>query len=331
MASAIVLPEPESRPSSSNGLKRRRSSVSEHVDSSKRPRTSPEINSPGAVSRAASGDVDNHPATESIEPTPASPPRRRRTGPAPDDKQRSKRLFGALLGNLNRPGGDRATKRRQEIEARRKAELERQDAERLETKQRRIAELAERRKRVKEEVELENMHARHRNMLHAANFLQTTTEPKLYYRPWDLRPDEEARIEEQLSDARERVDRELDELEDRRVDSTAGEMDVVRDSPKAKAMRNGNAIDAPAGDVVLIESGVNATAENHRHSPEADPPAPNAGVADEAAGSPIPPDQDTGDGAGHEESAANGDAPREEDMNDDVGQLVEGDEDTVIY
>lgn len=119
----------------------------------------------------------------------------RKTGVA-DEKQRSRRLFGALLGNLNQPG-DRTSKRRQEIESRRKAELQRQDDDRVEDKQRRQERIAEHRRKEQVKVDEQNvseidarraiphadlhlqMRIRHSNMLNAANFLQTTSEPRL--------------------------------------------------------------------------------------------------------------------------------------------------------
>ncbi|EMC99280.1 hypothetical protein BAUCODRAFT_60616, partial [Baudoinia panamericana UAMH 10762] len=131
------------------------------------------------------------------------------------EKQRSKRLFGALLGNLNQPR-DRTSTRRQEIEARRKAELQRQDDERLEDKQRRLESLAEHRRRKQWDVDEDNMRFRHKSMLDAANFFMTSAEPKIMYRPWELRPDEEDRVEQQLEEAQKQVDEEVDLFEARR-------------------------------------------------------------------------------------------------------------------
>jgi len=37
-----------------------------------------------------------------------------------------------------------------------------------------------------------------------------------YYRPWDLRPDEEDRIEDQIKDAQAQIDKELEEFEARK-------------------------------------------------------------------------------------------------------------------
>lgn len=75
------------------------------------------------------------------------------------------------------------------------------------------------------------MRAHHGNMLDRANYLQTVSEPRIvscpcslnqsyantlqFYKPWDLRPDEEDRIEEQIRTARAHVDRELDEFDEK--------------------------------------------------------------------------------------------------------------------
>ena len=79
------------------------------------------------------------------------------------------------------------------------------------------------------------MRIRHANMLDRANFLQTEAEPRLvrsvmicamtgqhradqsqYYRPWELRPDEEDRIQDQIKGAQARIDKELEEFNQQR-------------------------------------------------------------------------------------------------------------------
>lgn len=170
IASAVALPDSEDvvkRPTS-NGMKRRQSDVADDIDgSSKRQRTSPGKTSPRSRSRSAAkegGEVASSAAqARSTSPTeskngsaskPETSAKKSREGggrrkntvvKAPDEKQRSKRLFGALLGNLNRPS-DRTSKRRAEIEQRKKAELQKQDDERLEDRQRRLERLAIQRK-----------------------------------------------------------------------------------------------------------------------------------------------------------------------------------------
>lgn len=115
-------------------LKRRYSGTEEGDQASKKQRISPGKISPEAVEdytgAGAEQPVKEAPILEEARSEPRKPS-------IADEKQRSKRLFGALLGNLSQSGESRTSKRRQEIEVRKKAELQRQDDERLEDKQRR--------------------------------------------------------------------------------------------------------------------------------------------------------------------------------------------------
>jgi hypothetical protein len=148
-----------------NGLKRRQSEVSEQE--SKRLRASPGKTSPDPeTTRASTRRDSNAPGEEdsrreSIDkPAGEQAPQKeepRRKSSAVNEKDRSRRLFGGLLGSLSQKGDSRTTKRRQEIESRRKAELQRQDDEHLEDKQRRLEQLAEKRRRVKKELEAETV------------------------------------------------------------------------------------------------------------------------------------------------------------------------------
>ena len=159
IASAVALPDDATTDDTArpNGAKRRLSDSAEEEkeQENKRQRISPGKSSP---TTARDGDASsNRPATDAEVPEKTADPREgRRKSTVPDEKQRSKRLFGALLGNLNQPK-DRTAKRRQEIESRKKAELQRQDDERLEDKQRRQQKLAEQRKKAQVEVEEENV------------------------------------------------------------------------------------------------------------------------------------------------------------------------------
>ena len=163
IASAIALPEDEIDPANHvNGVKRRMSESPEGEKDTKQEHKRQRI-SPGKNSPEETGDTDatsNLTASDNkeIEEKPEDPREARRKSGVADEKQRSKRLFGALLGSLNQPR-DRTSKRRQEIESRRKAELQRQDDERVEDKQRRQDRLAERRKKAQVKVEEENVGA----------------------------------------------------------------------------------------------------------------------------------------------------------------------------
>lgn len=141
-----------------HGRKRRLSQGTDEAVDSKRQRTSPGKNSPTATRDDAAGEKDsNERPTDENKPGDIGDTRRKSS--AVDEKQRSKRLFGALLGNLRQPG-DRNSKRRQEIESRRKAELQQQDNERLEDRQRRQEQLAEQRKITQVKVDEQNVGGR---------------------------------------------------------------------------------------------------------------------------------------------------------------------------
>lgn len=160
IASAVTLPDIE-EPSANHakGVKRRMSSSpgddNELEQESKRQRMSPGKNSPAA---ARDEDATSNSMAPDTEPKdhPRDAREDRRKSSVADEKQRSKRLFGALLGSLNQPK-DRTTKRRQEIESRRKAELKRQDDERVEDKQRRQERLREQRTKAQVRVEEEQV------------------------------------------------------------------------------------------------------------------------------------------------------------------------------
>jgi hypothetical protein len=160
IASAIVLPEDEADSVNYvNGVKRRMSdSAGGEQDTEqehKRQRISPGKNSPEAT-RDTDADPNLATSEKELKEKPENPREIRRKSGVADERQRSKRLFGALLGSLNQPG-DRTSKRRLEIESRRKAELQRQDDERVEDKHRRQERLAEQRKKAQVKVEEENV------------------------------------------------------------------------------------------------------------------------------------------------------------------------------
>lgn len=134
-------------------MKRGHSEDHEEESQSKRQRTSPGKKSPEVARDSAVADgLQDAPATTITEDKAQAAGATQRKPSVVDEKQRSKRLFGALLRNLRQPG-DRTSKRRQEIETRRKAELQRQDDERLEDRQRRKKKLVEHRVVIQDEVD----------------------------------------------------------------------------------------------------------------------------------------------------------------------------------
>ena len=150
--------QPSQSSPSANGLKRRQSEGELPEQESKRPRVSPGKSSPIPSTSETSDKRDTPTEVKTVEDK-QGPREARKRSAVGDEKQRSKRLFGALLGNLNRPS-DRVSKRRQEIESRRKAELQRQDDERLEDKQRRVEQLIQRRKKVQRKTDEQHVCSR---------------------------------------------------------------------------------------------------------------------------------------------------------------------------
>jgi hypothetical protein len=151
--------EPQHSPPA-NDLKRRQSEASEQE--SKRLRTSPgKISSLPEPSPARDSPREESSRRDSSDK--AAEKQSTRPGDAPrksskiNEKDRSRRLFGGLLGSLSQKDDSRTTKRRQEIESRRKAELQRQDDEHVEDKQKRLEQLAEKRRRAKKEIEDETV------------------------------------------------------------------------------------------------------------------------------------------------------------------------------
>ncbi|KAK5135542.1 hypothetical protein LTR08_005177 [Meristemomyces frigidus] len=341
-----------------NGLKRRRS---EDGEGGERKRIAVELEDAPAGHAPEDTNTEHEDTRAAAADAETAEPRRKSGGIAAE-KQRSKRLFGALLGNLNKPGGDRTSLRRQEIEARRKAELLRQDEERREEKALRLERRTERRREVQVAVDEDQMRMRHEDLLDTANFLQTVAEPKLYYRPWDLRPDEEDRIDEQIKEAQARVDSELTgretsedgytEVEETEVEKTAAAApqpthddatvpsDTGAPEPSAREPHAGEASDAsPRGSTGNVEAQQDTPAKsaatdhptNARDAPLADvpdAPATNRDTRDDA---------DASDGervvsaAPDVEDAKLPDERQSEVDDEGEGDGVDGEEDAVIY
>ncbi|KAF2657221.1 hypothetical protein K491DRAFT_703557 [Lophiostoma macrostomum CBS 122681] len=202
IASAVLLPEQQELDSTQHptspppNQKRRQSSASEQ--DAKRQR----LNSIDGNAPLERRDSIN------AKPSPTTAPTRRERG-------RERRLFGAALGALSQNPATAAQRKRSEIEKRQKAQ---RALEEQETDQRKL-ELNVKRKaqRQKEQLrfERESMRTRHANLRHMAYFLQTKTEPRLYYKPWETTADEDDRIQDQIAYAEDTIRREQTEYEAR--------------------------------------------------------------------------------------------------------------------
>ncbi|KAF2112585.1 pinin/SDK/memA/ protein conserved region-domain-containing protein [Lophiotrema nucula] len=214
IASAVVLPEPDPQdepvqPPSPISLKRRQSSISE-ADSKRQRLNSIDANA-NATRRGSTADDASMPA-------PATGRR---------ERGRERRLFGAALGALSQNSTTAAQRRRSEIEKRQQAQRRLEEQESDQRKLERDVKRRAQREKQQKVFDKQAIRFRHDNLLNMAHFLKTETEPHLYYKPWETTPDEEDRIEDQITEAKEIIRQELDEHEARQQ----------RDEPERDASR----------------------------------------------------------------------------------------------
>ncbi|OCT53641.1 pinin/SDK/memA domain protein [Cladophialophora carrionii] len=269
ISSAVLIPEqPRLEPEQQNGSrKRRQSSVSQTSDSNKRPRLdtrkSTASNDGEASPGAASSPTTDRSATRP--PSAMSPPapRRRQTAGLEQDKSRNRRLFGALLGTLSQSsqpvrrssaGGAQKSNtstaiiksRREEIESRQRERLKRESHEIAESARQKREELNRERRKEQLQWDEEAMRMRHRNLRAMAGFLHTKAEPKLYYKPWELRDMEIEQIKRQTVDMEAKIGREVEDFEAKRrkrqqeddADRPAGDRDRKEQPPSPATSRS---------------------------------------------------------------------------------------------
>ncbi|KAI7654558.1 hypothetical protein KC319_g10228, partial [Hortaea werneckii] len=212
---------------------------------------------------------------------------------------------------------------------------QKQDEEVQEDKARRTERLREHRIKVqRDEVDEEVMRARHRQMLDQANFLQTKAEPKISYRPWELRSEEEDVIDEQIRKAKDEVDREVEEWENRKE---GGVSTPARDEAM-QGVESGHKQDDGSGKEAREEE------QNDGDKKMSDQPSPDTVTQPPAEGvqdlQPAEPKKEEGPAAEQHESeqnetAAGSSGQKQEQENNEVDEhgdhVVEGEEDTVIY
>ncbi|PWY87036.1 hypothetical protein BO94DRAFT_65569 [Aspergillus sclerotioniger CBS 115572] len=302
LASAVALPDQDPIPSPEAGLKRRQSSITEPDSEYKRRRLSSqtEINDAqtGAERKLSSPDVRP----------------RRPAGGRDEERKRGQRLFGALLGTLSQSSTSAAQKRRADIERRQQDKLKLQDEEYGELKKKRREERAVIRKKEQRLYEEESMRTRHSNLVAMAHFLKTRTEPVLYYKPWQLRAEEEDIIQDQIKDAEATVAREVAEFETEyapheEMNLEVGKQDTQEEIQEQAAVSESDALEnksvAQASSVTMgAETTVDGGSEEAK--PETTP----------AHESNVSMDHDRSDIHRHD---------------DDGGEVVEDQEDTVIY
>ncbi|KAK6400552.1 hypothetical protein LTR95_019294, partial [Oleoguttula sp. CCFEE 5521] len=257
----------------SNGLKRKQSPSPSPDHDPKRARTedlappSPSQTTTRPTNGANSHELPTDGSRDDLPKATPQEPRRRPTAPI-DPKAKAKRLFGGLLAPTARPSSsdDRTSRRRAEIDARKKAEQEKADAERAE----RDAELAERlqehRVGVKRRLESEEMEEGRGREKVLAGFFRTKSEPRVYWRAWEWREGEVEVVRRQKREAGVVEDEEDEEMAEDGEREAAESNEPVREDV---SMVNGNADDAAEttnGDVpadVQADAPARTPAEDH--------------------------------------------------------------------
>jgi hypothetical protein len=232
ISSAVIVPQgaPTSPTESerqlepaSPSLKRRQSCEPSSPDN-KRPRLDTS-SSTGPPTNATS------PPTSAVA---ASPPRRKSAiASGAEEKKRGQRLFGGLLSTLSQSkSAHPSSKKRDEIELRQRERLKRDAEERAEDERRKREELDARRRIEQVRWEKQTREVRWNNMRATAGFLRTQSKPRIYWKPWELRPEEERRIERQKEEVEESIRREKGEDGDRPDPSKRTAVDAVTSAPE---------------------------------------------------------------------------------------------------
>ncbi|KAK5990167.1 hypothetical protein PT974_08433 [Cladobotryum mycophilum] len=138
----------------------------------------------------------------------------RRIQAAQEEKKRGKRLFGGLMSTLNQTSTTTTTqqKRRQEIERRQQERIQKQRDEDDQKRTQKLARLKD--VRMTEQISFEEavMRNKHSKRLAMARFLQTRSEPRIYFLPWKPTPQQEDVIDEQISRAKKTIAREAEQF-----------------------------------------------------------------------------------------------------------------------
>ncbi|CZT03427.1 related to nuclear protein SDK3 [Rhynchosporium agropyri] len=207
ISSVVVLPEAEAITAP---LKRQKSSASDST--TKRPRLSLEASSHFPTTLRDS--------PQPIEPSKSEPEvkvedgaQNRRKSSVQEEKKRGQRLFGGLLSTLSQSTPNGQQKRRLEIEKRQHEKVKQQKEADEARRRERLADLKAIRRAEQIIYDEAEMQTRHSNLLAMANFLSTKAQPKIYYKPWKLLPEDEERIKSQLREAEAMVERETTQFD----------------------------------------------------------------------------------------------------------------------
>ncbi|KAG4411563.1 hypothetical protein IFR04_015302 [Cadophora malorum] len=207
IASAVVVPEAEAPTAP---LKRRQSSASDST--SKRPRLSVD-----ASSRSPPNLRDSPQPIESPKSRPEGKledgAQNKRKSSVQEEKKRGQRLFGGLLSTLSQSTPNGQQKRRLEIEKRQHEKVKQQKEADEARRREKLADLKAIRRAEQVIYDEAEMQTRHSNLLAMAHFLCTKSEPKIYYKPWELLPRDEERIKSQIREAEATIERETSQFD----------------------------------------------------------------------------------------------------------------------
>ncbi|KAJ5841934.1 hypothetical protein N7534_011764 [Penicillium rubens] len=232
-----------------------------------------------------------------------------------------------------------AQRRRADIEKKQQEKLKSQDAEYGELKKRRKEQRDEIRRRETPLYEREAMQTRHSNMLAMAHFFKTQAQPALYYKPWQPRPGDDTTIKRQIEETEATVSREVAEFEARYPpEAFAPEQPTQVETQPTQAETQ-----EQAGEKQQEVSEEQQQTDGPRDQPsapehEADPTDPKS--KEKAQGAPDTVGVDINDQnpdlAKTDEATANVEESAPQDQHDahrddDGGEVLEDNEDTVIY
>ncbi|GAB7336998.1 hypothetical protein MBLNU457_g2414t1 [Dothideomycetes sp. NU457] len=258
VASVVAPPSPSRSPTADRGTKR----PAQHEEDNDRASASPKRQ------RIASSDTAK--PTESHEAS-TSP---KRTRPSLDERKRNKRLFGNLLSTLSqKPGTSTTQRRREEIDSRKRDELAARAAELEARSEERAARTLALRKRCQRKVEERALRVRHEGMRAMAGCLRTEAEPRLFWRPWEWRPEEEARVLRQKEDVEVEIQREEEEFEERMkrraLEDADGREDgadaVMSESAEKATNENGHGSDDRKEEEVIVMTAADGGEEGQVH------------------------------------------------------------------
>ncbi|KAJ5506746.1 Pinin/SDK/MemA protein [Penicillium expansum] len=335
LASAVAVPSQDTIQQSPELTAKRRKSSTAEYDTKRRRLSSTDNTSPQSQRRRPSSPP---PTTDESVGTKLTRPR----GGRDEDRKRGQRLFGGLLGTLSQSSSSAAQRRRADIEKKQQEKLKSQDAEYGELKKRRKEQRDEIRRRETPLYEREAMQTRHSNMLALAHFHKTQAKPALYYKPWQPRTGDDAAIKQQIEEAEATIAREVAEFE-------------ARYPPEAFAPEQPTQVEAQptqptqaetkqqAGEEQPQKSEEQQRTDDHPDQPsapehEADPT--DSKSKETAQGAPdtvgVDINDQTPDLAKTDETTAKAEESAVQDQHDahrddDGGEVVEDNEDTVIY